>query len=195
MVAHLGVGPVAAAREARSLLSGAGKPRLLISTGFAGGLDPQLRVGDLVVARNFSSPDVCARAEALAGSMSLRLTFGTLVTRDTAIESTADKLALARETGALAVDMETAAVHEACVSAGVPMLALRAISDEATTPLPVPFDDWFDLERQRPRPWSLVKYLARHPQKILPFCRFVRGLAPARRAMADFLMGFLQPPP
>jgi adenosylhomocysteine nucleosidase len=191
-VAHLGVGPAAASREVRRLLAEE-PPRILICTGFAGGLDARVRIGDLVVADNFSAPELRARAQALTGEKPHRF-FGSVVTRDEVVETAAAKAALAFETGALAVDMETASVAEACHAAGVPLLAVRAISDDVTTPLPVPFDEWFDLRRQRPRPWALVKYLLRHPESIRPFTHFVRGLAPARQAMADFLDRYLRQP-
>jgi hypothetical protein len=151
-------------------------------------------VGDLVISTNFSSPSLRDRAQALPGELPHRF-FGTLVTREEAVETTAAKSALALETGALAVDMETAAVAEACRNAVVPLLAVRSISDAAGTALPVPFAHWFDLERQRPRPWALVKYLAAHPNQIVPFAQFVRGLAPARQALADFLCRLLSQPP
>jgi adenosylhomocysteine nucleosidase len=188
-IAHLGVGPVAAARGIRKLLSEE-TPRMLICTGFAGGLDARVHVGDVVIADNFSTPHLCARAQAIPGEEPRRF-LGGLVSCAAAVETVAAKTTLALETGALAVDMETAAVAEACQAAGVPLLAVRTISDGLATPLPVPFAEWFDQERQRPRPWGLVKYLLRHPGSIGPFARFVRGLAPARRALAEFLIRFL----
>jgi adenosylhomocysteine nucleosidase len=191
-VAHLGVGPAAAAEGTRRVLA-AEKPGLLICAGFAGGLDARVRTGDLVIADNYSSPELRARAQAVTGEMPHRF-FGSLVTQDAPVESAAVKAALSSASGALAVDMETAAVAEACHAAGVPMLAVRAISDTATTSLPVPFDDWFDLHQQRPRHWGLIKYLLSHPACIPPFARFVRGLRPARRALADFLVRFLGQP-
>jgi hypothetical protein len=90
--------------------------------------------------------------------------------------------------------METASVAEACQQAGVPLLAVRAVSDGATMPLPVPFAEWFDLRRQCPRRWGLLKYLALHPDRVSPFADFLRGLAPARRSLADFLARFLEQP-
>jgi len=191
-VAHLGVGPVAAAANVRRLLM-AGRPRTLVCAGFAGGLDVRVRTGDLVVANNFSTPELRSRAQALTGEKPPRF-FGSLVSCDAPVESAAAKAALARETGALAVDMETASVAEACRAAGVPLLAVRAISDGATTPLPVPFAEWFDVRRQCPRRWGLLKYLALHPERVSPFVHFVRGLAPARGALADFLTRFLKQP-
>jgi adenosylhomocysteine nucleosidase len=191
-VVHLGVGLVAAGESMRRLL-GEETPRMLICAGFAGGLDMRVRIGDLIVADNFSTPEMRARAQALTGEKPHRF-FGQLVTCEAPVETAAAKATLALDTGALAVDMETAAVAEACHTAGVPLLAVRAISDVATTPLPVPFAQWFDLRRQRPRRWTLLKYLVLHPERVSPFAQFLRGLAPARRSLADFLTRFLGQP-
>ncbi len=191
-IVHLGIGPAAAAARTRRLLAAESLDTLLCA-GFAGGLDARVRTGDLVIADNFSTPALQARAQALTGERPHRF-FGGLVSRDAPVETVAAKTALARETGALAVDMETAAVAEACHATGLPLLAVRAISDGATTALPVPFAEWFDPHRQQPRPWGLVKYLAAHPAGVVPFARFVRGLVPARQALSDFLTRFLGQP-
>ena len=188
-VEHIGVGPAAAAARMSRLIADE-KPRLVICTGFAGGLDPRLAIGDLVVAENLSTPEWVARirSEGSEGSPERPPAFGAVVSRALPVESVADKTALARETGALAVDMESEAVAEACRAAAVPLLVVRVISDPAGTPLPVPFGDWFDIVGQQPRVLGLLQYLACHPGRIGPFAHFVRGLAPARRAVADFLV-------
>lgn len=187
-VVHLGVGPEAAAEKAARLLAET-RPRLLVCAGFAGGLDPRLVTGDLVIAENFSSPELIANCRPQTAET--RGCFvGKLVSRDAPVESIVDKAALARETGALAVDMETAAVAEACRVAGVPLLAVRVISDPASVPLPVPFAEWFDVRRQRPRRWGLLKYLIRQREHVGPFADFIRGLTPARRALTEFLLRF-----
>lgn len=189
-VEHFGVGPAMAAERIGRLLA-VEKPRLLICAGFAGGLDPRLPVGGLVVADNLSTPEVLLRARAVAPSQPHCL-FGSIISRATPVESVADKAALFRETGALAVDMESEAVAAACAAAAVPLLVVRTMSDPAGTPLPVPFADWFDLPGQQPRVFGLLNYLALHPGRIGPFAHFVRGLAPARRALAKFLIAFLE---
>ena len=191
-VVHLGVGLAAAADGMQRVLAGE-RPKALICAGFGGGLDPRVRVGDLVVADNFSSPELRARAQGLAGEKPHRF-FGQLVTRELPAETAEAKAALARETGALAVDMETAVVAAACGAASVPLLSVRVISDAASTPLPVPFEAWFDLRAQSPRRWGLMKYLLQHPQAIGAFANFLRGLPPAHRALADFLVRFLSQP-
>lgn len=188
LVAHTGVGPAAASARANGLLE-AYRPEMLIATGFAGGLDPALKLGSIVVATNFSAPRLLARARAIADD---HCTFGAMVSEPTPAESVARKATLARATGAVAVDMETAAIADACTRARVPLLAVRAISDRAGDPLPVPFAHWFDLERQRPRVGALLLFLAQNPGRIAPFARFVRGLAPARRALADFLQRLIE---
>ena len=189
LLGHTGVGPEAAAENAAALLAWQ-RPRLLISTGFAGGLDPRLTTGDLVVATNFSEPGLVEKCRAHLAA-NAHAFFGTLTSQPHAAETVAQKAALARETGALAVDMETASIAAACARAGVPLLAVRAISDSALEPLPVPFGEWFDLAAQRPRPLALVRYLARHRGQIGPFIRFVRGLTPARRAFTRCVASFI----
>lgn len=185
-VEHFGVGPAMAAERVNSLLTGP-KPRLLICAGFAGGLDPKLRIGDLVIAENLSTPETLAQVRAVAVTTT-PFVFGSIISRALPVESIADKAALHRETGAFAVDMESEAVAAACRAAGVPLLVVRTISDPADAALPVLFADWFDVKRQRPRVAGLLGYLATHPGQILPFARFVRGLTPARQALTTFLL-------
>lgn len=190
-VAHVGVGPASAAARAESLLAAMPHARFVIASGFAGGLDARLRVGDLVVATNFSSPALLGESRAVAASRA-RVFFGALISQPRPAETIAEKTALASSTGALAVDMETAAIAAACRDAGIPLLAVRAISDSASEPLPVPFDEWFDLAGQGPRPLALIRFLARHPGRVRGFWRFVRGLSPARRAFTGFLGSVLE---
>lgn len=209
VVAHTGIGMTCAAEKTRALLA-AHRPGWLISAGFAGGLDPELKVGDIVVATNFSAPELLARAKRRPSTAqpcdgagcsdrndsggAPRVFPGPLVTSRHAIECFAEKSQLARETGALAVDMETSAIAGECAKSGVPMLAVRVISDCAATPLAVPFACSYDLVRQRPRPLRLTVFLAGHPSRIAPFARFVAGLAPARRALTHFLHSLIEGP-
>lgn len=182
-VTHCGVGPEAAARHIASVL--ADRPEMVIATGFAGGLDPALRVGQVLAATNYSSAELLARAGSVAS--------GAFAHADLPVETVAAKASLALTTGAIAVDMESQPIATACTRAGVPLLVVRVISDSASEPMPLPFAEWFDLARQRPRPVRLVAWLTLHPSRIVPFARFVRGLALARRTLADFLLQFITP--
>jgi nucleoside phosphorylase len=201
-VAHTGIGCEAAA-ETVSVLLELYRPCLLISSGFAGGLDRSLQIADVVVATNYSAPEVVANLRRIpcfeeAGKNDVnpqnapastrpRLFFGPLITTDQAMESVDEKLRLEHETHALAVDMETAAIAKVCAQADTPLLSLRAISDSAQDALPVPFRSWFDLRRQRPRPLGLCWHLLSHPSAIIPFRRFVHRLPYSRRALTHIL--------
>ncbi len=186
VIAHTGVGLASAEACARELLE-AHRPEFVLSAGYAGGLDPTLAVGDILIATNFSSPPLLEAARAILGAEP-RQHFGGLTSQSSVAETVAAKTQLAGETGALGVDMETAALAAGCVSAGVPLLSIRVISDAAGDPLPVPMEHWFDLQKQRPRVFSLLAFLATHPGRIAPFARFVSGLAPARRALTERLL-------
>ena len=184
-IVHCGIGHAAAARSIAELLRGE-LPEFVVAAGFAGALVPHLAIGDLILAENFSDPALLAAAS----KCGLSAHAGILLTAEHPVETVADKRALAAR-GGIAVDMETSAIATACRAAGVPLLAIRAISDRADEPLPVPFHVWFDLTHQRPRLASLLWHLTRHPDQIVLFLRFVHGLRPAREALADFLLRLL----
>ncbi len=179
-VIHTGMGLEASATATDTLLARS-RPEWLLSGGFAGALDSRLQLGDVILAENFTAPSLWERVPPNAHR-------GKLVSRARPAELVPEKATLFRETGALAVDMETEAIAAACQRAGVPMLAIRAISDRADQPLPAPLAEWFDLARQRPRPRRLIAYLCRRPSAIWPFARFVCGLPVARRALTRTLL-------
>ena len=161
VVAHTGIGCAAAEKAVRALLA-AHRPQRLIAAGFAGALDPRLCVGDLIE--------------------------DALVTRAAPAETPEAKAQLARETGARAVDMETSAIAAVCAENGVPMQIVRAISDTAHAPLPLPFAVSYDLAAQRPRPLAIMRYVLDHPRTAIPLGFFIRDLATARHALTARLL-------
>jgi adenosylhomocysteine nucleosidase len=185
VVCHTGVGADSTGACISKLLN-EHRIESLISSGFAGGLDPKLETGDLIFAENFSDPALLDKARALSIA-GVRMHFGVLTTQPHAAETVEDKRRLARETSAVAVDMETAHIFEACKRHGVPMLSVRGISDAATQRLPVPAPVWFDARKQRPRTGALLFYLARRPWLIAEFARFTRGIFATRRKIAECL--------
>ncbi len=178
IIAHTGIGTAAAEKCVEKLLADH-HPRWLLSSGYAGALDPAIPHSSLFLAENFSSPELFPSAKGRRG---------TLTTQPRAAETPEQKAALARDTGAQAVDMETSAIARVCASRGVPMLSLRAISDTASAEIPVPLHISYDMVKQRPRVIALVAFLARNPSRIRPFARFVRGLGPARETIVNGIM-------
>jgi adenosylhomocysteine nucleosidase len=118
--------------------------RGVISFGIAGGLDPTLKSGDVVVATEVLSGDTRWLAgltlnEELTANVALgrrRVVRGGLAGVEQMIAARAGKAALRSETGAAAVDMESHIAAAYAAEAGLPFAALRVISDPATRALP-----------------------------------------------------------
>ena len=73
-----------------------------------------------------------------------------------------EKARLAAETGCAGVDMESAAAAEAAAAAGVPFVAVRAVSDGPADPLPAELAVLVD-DTGSPRPGRLTAALLRRP--------------------------------
>jgi uridine phosphorylase len=112
----------------------------LISTGVAGALDPDLRVGDTflpnLVIEFQTQVEYAVRLPAVYPEGARR---GRLLTVDTVIQD-ADSKADLRESGADAVDMEASAVAAEAEARGLPFYCVRAISDGAETSFPLDFN-------------------------------------------------------
>jgi hypothetical protein len=114
--------------------------RLLLSWGVAGGLDPELRPGDLILPEGVVLPDgrACAlEADRLEEGQAEEDADPMLIAgAERMVLSAADKAALKTSTGAVAVDMETWLVAKAAHDAAFPALAIRAIADPAERDVP-----------------------------------------------------------
>jgi adenosylhomocysteine nucleosidase len=181
VVLHTGVGANVCRKRIGPFLD-AHEFRMLISSGFAGGVDPSLREGDLFLAEHFSAPELSRQAGEL-----LDARVGRLVSSDRIIESRLEREHLAKQNGAVAVDMETEWIARACAAKNLPMLSLRVISDTAAAPFPAPPSILFDLERQKTDPLKLAAYLALHPASIIGLIRFARQIAGARANLSAAL--------
>jgi adenosylhomocysteine nucleosidase len=142
LLAVSGIGLVAAEAAARALVE-AGVSALM-TFGMAGGLDPTLEAGSVVLPRELISEAgtrwLASRSwrERVAAAVSpLRaVTEGNLLTSVRAIDTPAGKTAAFRATGAAAVDMESAAVAEIAGKHNLPFIAVRVIVDTAADKLP-----------------------------------------------------------
>lgn len=180
-ILHTGVGAAAARARIVPFLAGQ-RFDFLLSSGFAGGVAPSLGVGDLLLAENYSDPRLLARAQDLLISQS-----GKLASADQVIEGAEEREQFARARGAVAVDMETAVLAEACAARQLPMLSLRVISDTAAAPFPAPPAVLFNIHRQKTEPLRLLGYLARQPAGIVRLMRFARQIDVARRSLTSAL--------
>lgn len=130
-----GVGPDRAQARLRARLSRAPRPTLVVSSGFAGALTPDLEIGAVVTARALHRLEGdCVVQVALPPGI-LRLAPG-----GRAVELVSAPAVLAASARGLptpaAVDMESAALADACAGSGVPFTILRVVTDTPTAPLP-----------------------------------------------------------
>jgi adenosylhomocysteine nucleosidase len=189
LVCVSGMGSEAAAHAAQALVeAGAGA---LVSWGMAGGLDPSLTAGTLLLPTEIVGRDGQAIEtsrpwrERLSAAVScqLRAIPGKLVTSARAVGSVADKAALFRETGAAAVDMESLAVAEVAVARHVPFVAVRVIVDSAGDVLPKSVMSAADAAGHL-RLWRLLAALALAPADLPALIRLARRYREAGRSLA-----------
>lgn len=163
----------------------------VVSTGYAGALDPELRVGNILVANTVAAAGehsscqleyagklpVCPRRPGHA--------VGVLLTIDYVAQDAETKRRL-RLTGAAAVDMEASGVAAEALRQEIAFYCVRSISDEAGTSFPI------DLNRARRDDgtfsgWRIVAAAAVRPTRWPELLRLSRDARAASRALAEFL--------
>jgi adenosylhomocysteine nucleosidase len=128
-----GIGRANAEKSIRSFLGGGGKaPELVLTCGFAGGLNPELKTGDVA----FETTDEQLHAKLLATGAKPTKFF----CADRIATTVAEKKQLREQTGADAVEMESGAIHAVCAERRIPCVTVRVISDAANEDLPLDFN-------------------------------------------------------
>lgn len=162
----------------------------LISFGIAGGLDPRIRVGSLILANEVITregerfkTDVNAR-KALHKLVGLKthISHSPMLGSNQAILSSRRKINLHVETGAAAVDMESLAVAKAAAAAGIPFLVIRSVSDTAYFRLPESVRGVIAPDGS-PRLLKAARNLLNRPFDLLALLRLQRGAASAHRCL------------
>jgi len=128
-----GIGKANAEKRFRErLAAGTGNPACVLTGGFAGGLNPELRLGDVL----FETADPDLRARLLLAGARPAIFF----CADRIATTVREKQALRAQTGAEVVEMESGAIQAVCRERGIPCATVRVISDTAGEDLPLDFN-------------------------------------------------------
>jgi adenosylhomocysteine nucleosidase len=165
------IGPGAKKWSPRILKECAG----VILAGVAGGLDPSLQLGEVIVSGVDGPP---------WPKLSYRR--GEIYTSDKIISTPAEKQELFQRTGALAVDMEGEIVKQAAAAAGVPMLMVRGISDTAEETIPPEVLSWVDAYGRVSR-GSVAMSLVKNPLLLPVAMRLGKQSKMAMERVADVI--------
>ena len=186
LVVTTGMGPSAAAQGARTLIKAGAKA--LASWGMAGGLDPSLRAGAILLPTEILGPDgrthPCESGWRNRLAATIEARSGRLLTSARSVGSVEDKAELFRTTRAVAVDMESAAVAEIAEQHELPFLAVRVIVDSAGDALPRAVTAAADNEGHL-QIWRLMGALALAPNELAPLIRLAQRYRTANRSLAS----------
>jgi len=190
-----GMGPKHAAAATAALIASVA-PSCLLNFGFAGGVLPGTEVGDLVLAERVlylkdgrlnevPQPDTRLNrmvAEALA-AVPITLQQGTFVTAAVITNKTA--LARLLEAGVQhpMLEMETAALLQVAADAGIPVVALRGVSDAAGEELSFSLEEFCDDELRISVP-RVLKTIAAKPWIIPQLIRLSGNTKRAGKSLA-----------
>ncbi len=200
-----GVGRTNAIKATRCLLESE-KIDLLISSGVAGGIRQELKVGDLVVAESvgyskqsdfngmelqLESDYVCNKevvqfAGQLKTDLGLKIHIGNLLTVDKVINEASTKKYIGDHNPYLAVEMESAAVAEIACEKGVEFAAIRSISDDVGDDLHLDYDNIISDEG-KVKVAGVALEVLRNPKKLAVLRRLNRQTKMAAKSLADFI--------
>jgi len=184
-IVHTGVG-AKHCNERLELLIHKARPRFVITAGFAGAVTNELRVGDLILARNFSDEGLLARAEQILLEHNPRRV--KLFTSTSIVDSIEQRNEIARASGAAAVDMETGAIANVCKTHGVPLVSLRVISDSPSESFPAPMSILFDVEKQKTDLGKLFGYIVAGPTRLIHLLHFFARIRDGRKILANAIV-------
>ncbi|HTQ52730.1 MAG TPA: hypothetical protein VMJ12_18620 [Candidatus Acidoferrales bacterium] len=180
----------------------------VFTCGFAGGLNPDLKLGDVVfeipsrrrrgdeslieIGNNFETPDVvsCELNEKLVAAGAKPSKF---FCADRIATTVAEKRKLRDETGADVVEMESAAIHAVCLERGIPCATVRVISDTANEDLPLDFNVLTKPDKSLDYS-KLFLAVAKSPGRIGALMKLQKQTRFAAERLAEVLFRILQQP-
>jgi adenosylhomocysteine nucleosidase len=197
-----GIGLDNAAVAAQTIIREA-RPDMLVSSGFCGGIAPDLKVGDVVVATAVAVVSgrliekVPVEISGLCGSFIIRQAaegmrvFGGLFVSTPAIVSKAQLASLLPPGSEFQVsEMESAAVAAAAMKSGIPFAGIRSVSDSLDEELDFSLGEFCD-DRMRIRIPRVLLTIIRKPRIVPQLVRLARNSRIAGASLAKAVEQFL----
>jgi adenosylhomocysteine nucleosidase len=179
-----GIGRKNAEKSLREFLA-TNSPDLVLTCGFAGGLNPDLKLGDVV----FEIPDLNPPASILGLQAELTVV-GAKPAKFFCAEriaiTVAEKKKLRADTAADAVEMESWAIYTVCRERKIPYATVRVISDTADEDLPLDFNQLSKSDMHL-HYGKLAKALLLSPWKIAGLLQLQKKTRFAAQQLTDVL--------
>jgi nucleoside phosphorylase len=183
----------AGADRARAALAAVPVPAAICSMGFCGALDESLRIGEIFVAtevrngaRTYPALNPELRYQNTLDPGVGRPKSGILVSVPRIARTALAKKEL-RNTGALVVEMEAAAIARASEQINVPFYCIRAVSDLANEDFANDFNNFFMPDGRINRTRLIMSAFASPVSRIGELIRLARRTALASRNLGEFL--------
>ena len=160
------------------------QPARVFTSGFAGALNPELQIGDVVFDRMTTRAERARQLESLRAQPALFLCAKKIAV------TVGEKAALRSSSHADVVEMESEIIHAVCAARGLECVTLRAISDTAQEDLPLNFNALLTPDERLSAArlaWAILKA----PQKIPALMKLGRNSARAAEQLAQVLVPLL----
>ncbi|MFW6169260.1 MAG: 5'-methylthioadenosine nucleosidase [Planctomycetota bacterium] len=194
-VCETGEGRQAAARATQDIIK-LHQPEWVVSAGFASALTLALRRGNIVMPNSLvdQQGDVLEvgfqmDSQTVANTPSLHV--GRLLTVDKLITHRQEKEKLAADHDAIACDMETMAVAQACRAQQVRFLAVRIISDQLDDKLPKEIESMIGQQSVAGKLGAATGALFQRPQSVKDMWKLRETAVHASDNLAKFLVGVI----
>ena len=168
-------------------------PDLCITAGLAGGLNPQYRTGEVLVARAVCDATGGTLAYSNERLFSSAVDCGAkpasrLISVSRIVRTVQEKSRLSAS--ADAVDMESFAIIKELSGLGVPCVAIRSVSDSSEMSVPYDFDRALDASG-RIRLAHVLGQVVRDPRRVWPLVRLGVRSSRAAVSLARFLDAYV----
>ena len=159
----------------------------LVSFGLAGGLDPSLSPGTVIVPGSVLIDGACQPTDPELSRLLGGATPHMILAADAVVASVEHKRRLHQGSGAAAVDLESGAVARVGLAHGIAFAVLRAVCDPAHRALPPAAGTSLDASGGI-AVWRVLASLLTQPGQLPALVALARDAALARRALAARVM-------